>query len=65
MQSKTLEKKLARLEFINDQLLTELQLLEHLAHELGFEEGLNTLKLAAKELIEEQKASKEGKYPPG
>lgn len=52
MNNKTLLKKVAKLESINDQLAAELNYLEHLAKALGFAEGLKTLKAAALEMLE-------------
>lgn len=52
---KELIKKIAQLESANDQLASELVFLDRTARELGFQEGLKTLKAAAKELLEEQK----------
>jgi hypothetical protein len=48
-------KRISELESINDQLLSEIRYLDHLLKEVGFEEGLKTLKFAAKELIEQDK----------
>lgn len=50
-------KKLAELESINDQLQAELRDLDSLMKELGFPEGLQTLKKAAKEILEEDSES--------
>lgn len=58
MDNKDLLNKLAKLETINDQLSAEIQYLESLALELGFAEGLKTLKEAALELIEERNKKK-------
>jgi hypothetical protein len=55
MQEKALLQKIATLETINDQLITELNNLDHIARELGFQEGLKTLKEAALELLEEER----------
>jgi hypothetical protein len=63
MAKRTQAQKIARLEFINDQVVAELQLLDSLLRELGFEEGLESLKVAAKELIEEKKESKGPRFP--
>lgn len=52
MKNKTLLKKIAKLETINDQITAELAFLEHLAKALGFAEGLKTLKAAAIEMLE-------------
>lgn len=48
-------KKLSELESINDQLQAEIRYLDKLLREVGFDEGLKTLKFAAKELIEQDK----------
>lgn len=44
-------KKIAKLESMNDQLISELNYLESLTRSLGFAEGLKTLKEAALEMI--------------
>lgn len=49
-----LEKKIAYLEFVNDQLLTEIQHIDHLLRAIGFPDGLQTIKNAAQEVIEEE-----------
>ncbi|MCB1213296.1 MAG: hypothetical protein KDK40_03265 [Chlamydiia bacterium] len=46
-------KKIARLEFMNDQLLSELLEADAVFRSVGFEEGLKTAKAAAQELFEE------------
>lgn len=51
MNDKDFLKKIAKLESVNDQLVSELNYLETLTRELGFAEGLKTLKEAAKEMI--------------
>jgi hypothetical protein len=43
-------KKLGYLEFVNDQLFSELKYLDVLLRSIGFPEGLATVKLAAQEL---------------
>jgi hypothetical protein len=53
MKNKALMKKIAKLEFINDQLASEISYLERLTKSLGFAEGLKTLKEAAIELLEQ------------
>lgn len=53
MRHKTLLKKLAKLESINDQMAAELSYLESLTKSLGFAEGLKTLKEAAIELLQQ------------
>lgn len=52
MKNNDLLKKIAKLETINDQLTAEIHFLEYLTRELGFAEGLKTLKEAALEMIE-------------
>lgn len=49
-----LEKKIAYLEFVNDQLLTEIQYVDQLLKLVGFTEGLKTIKSAAQEVIDEE-----------
>lgn len=44
-------KKIAFLESINDQLSTEVSHIDHLMRLLGFADGLETVKLSARELI--------------
>lgn len=53
MNKEELQKKVSELESLNDQLATELRYLNSLLIEVGFEEGLVTLKFAAKELLHE------------
>lgn len=67
MENYELIKKIAGLESINDQLSTELKILDELARQLGFSNGLETLKVAAQELIEEEYEefnSEDGTNPP-
>ena len=54
MRKLELEKKLAYLEFVNDQLLTELRDADYLLRSIGFPEGLETVKSAARELMEKE-----------
>lgn len=54
MKKKELIARIAQLETINDQLVTELQYIDMLVKQIGFENGLNTLKSAALEIIDEQ-----------
>lgn len=49
------KRKISELESINDQLTAELRYLDTLLKEVGFEEGLTTLKFAAIELLEEDR----------
>jgi len=50
-----LNRRISELESINDQLSAELRYLDGLLKEIGFEEGLITLKFAAIELLEEER----------
>ena len=54
MSDKDLIQKIAQLESANDQLVAEFEFLNTITKKLGFQEGLKTLKEAAKELLEEQ-----------
>lgn len=58
MTKEELLKKISELESVNDQLQTELRYLDYLLKEIGFIEGLKTLKFAAKEMIEEDTQEK-------
>ena len=53
MTKEQLQKRVSELESMNDQLLSEIRYLDQLLREVGFEDGLKTLKFAAKELIEQ------------
>ena len=55
MQKKDLVQQVAKLETINDQLASEIRELDRLARNLGFSDGIETLKAAAIELIEERR----------
>jgi hypothetical protein len=55
MDNAQMLKKISELESINDQLQTEIRYLDRLLKEIGFQDGLKTLKFAAKELIEQDK----------
>jgi hypothetical protein len=60
MHMKKVLEKIAYLEFVNDQLTTELQYVDKLLKSVGFANGLVTVKQAAQELYEdEQKATHE------
>ena len=54
--------RLAQLESLNDQLVAELRYLDQLARAVGFEDGLESLKAAALEVLENTK--EEGQEPP-
>ena len=65
MDKKELIKTIARLETINDQLLAELHFLDELTKQIGFQNGLTTLKQAAAELLlEQQQDSTSQEDPP-
>lgn len=47
--------RIAYLEFVNDQLLGEIHYVDRLLKIIGFPEGLETIKSAAQEVLEEEK----------
>ena len=55
MKTNELLKKIAKLESLCDQLQSEMNYIDSLLREVGFEEGLETLKEAAIELIDKRK----------
>lgn len=55
MSKDDLQKRISELESLNDQLLTEIRYLDKLLKDVGFEEGLKTLKFAAQEIIDQDK----------
>ena len=55
MSEEEMEKKIAKLESMNDQLQAEFDHLDLLLKEIGFASGIETLKEAAKELLEKNK----------
>lgn len=55
MKTNELLKKIAKLESLCDQLQSEMNYIDSLLREVGFEEGLTTLKEAAIELIDKKK----------
>ena len=59
MQEDKLLQKIAKLESMCDQLQTEMNYLDQLLVEVGFEEGLKTLKVAALELIDKKQPPKD------
>jgi hypothetical protein len=59
MEKEKMLKRISELETVNDQLLTELNYLDQLLKQIGFEQGLITLKAAAQELIEEDNQREE------
>lgn len=60
MKKVDLLKQVARLESMNDHLLTELGYVDHLMRLVGFSGGLETVKLTARELYETE--GREGKF---
>ncbi len=53
-EKKRLYKKIAHLEFLNDQLQSELRYIDRLLRLIGFPEGLNTVKESAEEVRGEE-----------
>lgn len=56
MHMNKLLEKIARLEFVNDQVVAELQHTDKLLRAIGFAEGLKGVKLAAREILEQEQA---------
>lgn len=54
-----LTRRISELESINDQLSAELRYLDELLKEIGFEDGLITLKSAALELLEQDQGEED------
>ena len=54
MEQQNLQQKIAYLEFVNDQLVSEIDYVDRLLKIIGFPEGLETIKSAAQEVIEEE-----------
>ena len=52
MDEKAILEKIAHLESVNDLLLSELTAVDHLMRQVGFENGLETVKSTANELFE-------------
>jgi hypothetical protein len=57
---KSLKQKVAFLEFANDQLMSEIHYVDDLLRLIGFPEGLSTVKLAAKEVLEKDEEAMKG-----
>lgn len=53
MENQALEKKAARLESQNDQLLAEISYIDELMRTIGFSEGLQAVKESAEEIYKE------------
>jgi hypothetical protein len=60
MDNTQLLRRVAELESINDQLISELRFLDGLLRKIGFEDGLKTLKLAAQEILEQDQSPNQG-----
>lgn len=60
-----LEKQITYLEYANDQMLKELAEADELLRRVGFDNGLQTVKETAKEILRIQKERKDGKEDPG
>lgn len=54
MHPTQVHQKLARLEFLNDQLYAELEFINELLHTLGFPEGIATIKAIAQEVLSDE-----------
>ncbi len=52
MTKKELERQIAGLESINDQLISELAYVDKLMRDVGFSHGLDTVKATAEEIYE-------------
>lgn len=55
MSPEEMEKKIAKLESMNDQLQAEFDHLDALLRQIGFAAGIETLKEAARELLDKNK----------
>ncbi len=54
-------KRISELESLNDQLISELRFLDGLLRQIGFEDGLKTLKFAAQEILEQDQPNNNNK----
>ena len=54
-EKEALLKRISELESMNDQLLSEIRYLDELMREIGFDDGLKTLKVAAHEILEQDR----------
>lgn len=59
MEKEQMLKRISELETLNDQLVAEINYLDRLLREVGFENGLLTLKMAAQELLDEENPREE------
>ena len=62
MTKAQLLKKIAVLESVNDQLMTEVDYVDHLMKLLGFSGGLSTVKATAKEILDNGLLDEEKNY---
>lgn len=53
MKEQESQQRVAYLEFVNDQLISELHYVDRLLKSIGFPEGLQTIKQVAQETLEE------------
>lgn len=60
MNKAQLQHKIAKLEFINDQLETELEYVDELLRSVGFPQGLASAKAVAIELLHEENSHTAG-----
>ncbi|MEX0962100.1 MAG: hypothetical protein WDZ28_04500 [Simkaniaceae bacterium] len=63
MATNHLERKIAKLESLCDQLQAERNHLDQLLKEIGFEEGLKTLREAAIEMLDKRKPEDDSPPP--
>ena len=54
MKNVNLQKKVASLEFVNDQLVAEINYIDSLLKLVGFSEGVESMKNAAREIIDQE-----------
>ena len=64
MTTNHLERKVAKLESLCDQLQAERSYLNQILKEIGFEEGLKTLKEAALEMLDRKSDDQQPPMPP-
>lgn len=62
MKNKRLNKKIAYLEFENDQLHAEIAYVDRLLRMIGFSEGLETIKLAAREILTQNQETEDADH---
>jgi hypothetical protein len=54
MRNNAYERRIAYLEFVNDQLESEIRYVDHLLKTIGFPDGLETIKDVVQETMEEE-----------